>query len=67
MGVFEIISLLLKLVGLWEGFLDFIDKKHTAEMEVRRQNRLAAIDELGKAESDEDIFKAQEKIVDNKP
>lgn len=65
MGFFDLISLVLKLVGLWEGFLDFLDKKHSAELELRRQRREAALDQAEKAETPEDAFAAQDKILDN--
>lgn len=63
MGFFEIISLILKLIGLWEGMLDFIDKKYTADMEKRRQAREKAVDDAVKAETPDEAFDAQDGIV----
>lgn len=67
MGIFEAISLILKLLKLWDGFLDFLDKKYTADLEKRRQAREKAIDKSVEDESDEDLFKDQTDIVDNAP
>lgn len=65
--VFVIIQLLLKLFGAWEAFLDWMDTSFSKELEERRQRREEAIAEVDKAESDEDIFDAQEKVIENKP
>lgn len=65
MGFFDLISLLLKLIGLWEGLLDFIDKKHSADMEERRQRREKAIEDQKNAQSEKEFDDAQDSIVDN--
>lgn len=65
--IFAIIQVVLKLIGLWDQFLDWSDQKRVAEAEERRQKREQAISDLDKAKTDEDIFNEQTKIVNNKP
>lgn len=67
MGFFDLIAVILKLIGLWNGFLDFVDKKYTADMETRRQAREKAIDKSQEDDSDDDLFKDQTDIVNNAP
>lgn len=66
-NLFQIVQLLLKVFGLWEAFLDYMDASHSAALEERRQKREKALAELDRAKTDEEIWEAQEKVVDAKP
>ena len=66
-NIFAAIQLFLKLIGLWEEFLSFTDKQRIAEGEKKRQERQKAIDDLSTAKTDEEIFDAQERIINSKP
>ena len=65
--IFAVIQLVLKLIGLWEQFLDFTDKARIAEGQKRTQEREKAVDEPAGAISEEDFDKAQDTITGTKP
>lgn len=65
--IFAAIQLLLKLIGLWETFLSWSDKKRVAEAQEREQKRNAAIDKQKHAQTEEEFDKAQSDIVNNPP
>lgn len=65
--IFAVIQLVLKLIGLWEQFLDYSDKARVAEGQKNTQEREKAVDELEKAETEDEFDKAQSKIIDHKP
>lgn len=65
--IFAVIELLLKLIGLWGQFSDYVDKKRTAEAEERRQRRDQAVDDLKNAKTEEEFNEAQSRIVNNPP
>lgn len=66
-GIFAVIQLLLKAIGLWEQFLDYAEKQKIAEAEKRNQDRNKAVDEQKNAKTEEEFDRAQDKIVDNSP
>lgn len=66
-GIFSIIQLILQLLGLWDLFLSELDKRRLAEAEVKRQAREKAVDDVVKGETDEEIFDAETRVVDNRP
>ena len=65
--IFAVIELILRLFKLWDQFLSFMDEKHSAELEKKRQAREAAVDRSKVDQSDDDIFKDQTDIVNNLP
>lgn len=64
---FALVQLLLKLIGLWEQFLDWSDKKRIADAEINRQEREKAVDDQSKASSEKEFDDAQSRIIDHKP
>lgn len=66
-NVFVVIQLILKALGLWEGFQSFSDQQRIAEAETKRQNREKAIEDLKNAKTPQEILDAQSRIVANKP
>ena len=64
---FLLIELLLKLIGLWEQFSSYVQAQKLIEDEEKRQRREKAIEDSKKAETDEEIWKSQDGIVDNSP
>lgn len=67
MGFFAIIELILKLIGLWNEFGDYMDVKRKADIEKRRQERDKAIDDSKQAETDSEIWDTQDRITGRKP
>jgi hypothetical protein len=66
--IFTLIELVFKLFGLWDGFVQYIDDKRSAEREANAQARDAAIEESKKeGKSDDDVFKNQGDIVSHLP
>ena len=66
-SIFSLITLLLKLLGLWEKFLDHADATRLSDSERRRQIRDAAIDSSTRATTPEEAYAAQEDITRNSP
>ncbi len=64
MAVFTVIKELIKFIKL---MLDFVEKKRIADAEHRRQEIIKASEDLRNAKTDEEIFKAQARIVKNSP
>lgn len=65
--IFAIIEVVLKAFEAWEQFLDWLDSKHRADLEVRRQKRDKAIEDSLKAGTDGDIWDSQDSIIDQRP
>ncbi len=65
--IFSAIELVLRLLRLWDQFLSYMDQKHSADLEIKRQKREAAVDKSKADESDDDLFKDQTDIVRNLP
>lgn len=65
--IFALIELILGLLKLKDQFFDWYTEKHSAEIEKRAQKRDQAVDQSKKAETDDDIWKSQEDIVNNSP
>lgn len=63
--LFALIELVLELLKLKDQFFDWYVEKNSAEIEKRAQKRDAAIDKSKTAESEDDIWKSQEDIIDN--
>lgn len=66
-GIFSIIQLILKLIGLWEQFMDWSEKKRIADREDRRQQRDKAVDDAVKSQTEEEFNEAQDRISRNLP
>lgn len=64
---FAIIQVILKLFGLWEGFLSWSDKKKIADQEKNKQDRDKALEDLKNAQTEEEFNKAQSGVVDHIP
>lgn len=63
----QILSLLLAFWDAWKALLSARDASLIRENEEKRQERERAIEDQEKAESEEDIWDAQKRIVKNKP
>lgn len=66
-SIFALIELILKLLKLWDGLIDYSDQKRATEREAAKQARDKAVDDSKKADSDEDVWKSQDEIVNNQP
>ncbi len=66
-GIFAFITLMLKLCKVWDQFLDYNDLQRKAEAERKNQDRAVAIEDAKKAQTPEEAFASQERIVRNKP
>lgn len=65
--VFLVIELVLKLLGLWEKFEEWLDARRLGEQEERRVALDKAIEDLKKAMeggTDEEIEDAQRRLVE---
>jgi hypothetical protein len=60
MAVFSVIKELIKFIKM---MMDFVEKKRLRDIEERRQSLILAQQDLQKAKTDEEIFKAQSDIV----
>lgn len=65
--IFAVIELILKLIGLWDGFMSYVDKKRIADEAQKTADRNKAVDEQKNAKSEDDFDKAQDDIIRNKP
>lgn len=65
--IFAAIQLVLKLIGLWDQFMDWSDKKRIADAEANRQEREKAVDAQKNAQTEKEFDDAQSKIVDHMP
>ena len=65
--VFAIVQLLLKAIGLWELFLDQLDKSELAAIETRRQAREAAAKGINDAQTEKEFDEASDRLHDNFP
>lgn len=66
-NIFKIIDLLLRLFGLFDLYMNHIEEKYRSEIEKRRNKREKALEDLQKADSEQEFDKAQEEVVSNKP
>lgn len=65
--IWAVLKFLMSLKALWEYFQRAKDAKRSVEAERKAQERDKAIEDLEKAQTDEEIFDAQSRIVRNKP
>ncbi len=65
--IFTFIELLLRALGLYDGFINYLDTKRLADEELKRQAREKAVDDATKAQTPDDAFNAQDGIVSNEP
>jgi hypothetical protein len=65
--VFLIIELLLKLSRLWDQFAIYVERRKRQENEEKRKRREKAVDDSKGAQTDDEIWKSQDGIVDNLP
>ncbi len=66
-GIFAVIELILKLIGLWDQFLSYSDAKRAADAAAKQAALNKAVDASAGANSDDDIFKNQTDVVNNMP
>jgi len=66
-GIFSVIQLILKLIGLWEQFQDYSDKERLKASQERTQEREKAVDKQQGAQSEDEFDRAQDDIVKHKP
>lgn len=62
-----IIELILKAIGLYDGFVNYLDARKLAEEQARQQARDKAIDDATKATTPDEAWNAQTGIVDSEP
>ena len=65
--VFALIQLVLLAFQQWDAFLDWMNDKHSKEMEERRQAREKAVDDQKGAQTEEEFDRAQDVIGKSKP
>jgi hypothetical protein len=65
--IFSLIQLILKLLNLWDQFSNWMQVERQIENKEKEKRRNEAIDKSKTAETDEDIWNAQDGIVDNLP
>lgn len=65
--IWLVFELIMKLFKLWDQFADYVEARRKVEAEEKRQAREKAIEDSKKAETDDEIFDSQDRIVDNKP
>lgn len=65
--IFTAIEVILKLLKLWDGFMNYMVDKHSADIQARQQARNKAIDDSKGANTDDEIWKSQDDIVSNNP
>lgn len=65
--IFALIRIILAAFKLWDQFGDYVEAERTLEREAKRKAREEALKDSVVAETDEEIWDAQERIVDNKP
>lgn len=65
--IWLVIELIMKLFKLWDQFADHVEARRRAEAEEKRQAREKAIEDSKRAETDDEIFDSQDRIVNNKP
>lgn len=66
-GIFAAIQLVLKLIGLWEQFLGWSDKKRLADAAKNTQDREKAVDQQKGAMSEEEFDRLQDDITKHRP
>lgn len=65
--IFVIVEAILKAIKLWDGFMNYMDTKHRADLQAVAQARDKAIDDSKKADTDDEIWKSQDGITHNQP
>jgi uncharacterized membrane protein len=63
----QIISVIAGLLALWRYWVNYQENKAKKEADERDVNRDKALDDLKKAETDEEIDNALDDIIDNSP
>lgn len=66
-NLFALIELILRLIGLWDSFLNYIDKKKIAAIEKNREDRNAAVDDQKGAKDEAQFDKDQDTIIKHLP
>jgi hypothetical protein len=66
-SIFTAIQVILRLLGLWDQFLNWSDAKRIADAEKNTQDRNDAVDKQKGAKSEDDFDKAQDDIISHKP
>ena len=66
-NLFALIQLILKGFSLWEAFLDWQEEQKIAVRHEKAIAREAAIKAGVEAKTEEEIWKAQEDVVKNRP
>lgn len=66
-NIFLVIQFLMKLIGIWEGFVVFIDQKRIAEAELREQKRAEALAAIKAAQTEREFDEAQDTVIRSRP
>lgn len=66
-AIIDIVSAIRALIALFRLFNEWSYQTKVEEANRRNKERAKAIDDSKKAQSDDEIWKSQEKIVKNKP
>ena len=64
-NIFSIVILLLKVIGLWEKFLDHVDTVRRLERAKESEERGKGLEEAQSATTSEEAYEAQKRITDN--
>lgn len=65
--MFTIIEIIIRLIGLWNQFTDFLYRDWKAKQEKKRQELDKAVEESKKAETNDEIWKTEDDITRNLP
>ncbi len=65
--IFSLITLINNLFSAWRAYEDAVQAKREREAAEREKNRNQAVDDSKKAETDEEIFDSQIRVIDNRP
>ena len=66
-SLFSLITIALKVLGLWDGFLSFVDATRLADAEIANQKRDAALTAASAATTPAEAQNAETAIVNSKP
>lgn len=66
-SIFALLEVILRLFGLWDGLVNYLDAKRLADEQKKAQDRDAAVDKAKSAKTPDDAYDAQSGIVNSEP
>lgn len=66
-GIFSAIELIMRLIGLWDQFMNWSDAKRLADAEKNTQDRNKAVDDQKGASNEDQFDKDQSDITKHLP